>query len=294
MSRPVNGLPARAPVAAARLEVIPVAGVTELVAADVPTNFPVTVTCSPRQGVERTVTVCEDLARHGYRAIPHLAAHEIRGRAHLDELLARLRAVGLDDVFAVGGDGLTADDRYPSAVELVEDLAAFDWLQIGVAAYPEGHPSIPISTLDDALTRKAAAAAYVVTQMCFDASHLLSWLSGLRDRGVVQPVLLGVPGVVQRRKLIEMSLKIGVGGSVRYLRNNPTAVGALLRRGAYTPEELLGALQRGDGRSEEWPAGLHIFTFNQLAETVTWLEHANRSGEPDHAHDARTNRSIIT
>jgi methylenetetrahydrofolate reductase (NADPH) len=63
--------------------------------------------------------------------------------------------------------------------------------------------------------------------------------------------------------------RIGVGGSVRYLRKNRQLIHLLLHR-TYTADRLLRSL----GPTLVDPAadvrGLHVFTFNQVAETVAW------------------------
>lgn len=263
----------------ARLEVVPLQGVVDLVSAEAPRDFTVTVTCSPRHGVDRTIEVCEQLAARGYRTVPHIAAHCVGGRGHLDEILGRLDAAGVDEVFAVGGDGTKGPGAYPSAVELVADLANAP-LRIGVAGYPEGHPAIPPTDLLDALERKAEHAAYLVTQMCFDPEHLRTWLAGLSERGFRLPVLVGVAGAVKRRKLVEMSMKVGVGSSLRYLTKNVGATSSLLRRGTYTPAALLGGLASIDLPSTPPIAGVHVFTFNQLAATTRWLDDVDEATAP--------------
>ncbi|HWE34457.1 MAG TPA: hypothetical protein VG410_13280, partial [Solirubrobacteraceae bacterium] len=64
----------------------------------------VTITSSPTRGVEATLALAELLIGHGYRVVPHLAARLIAGRAQLTEVLARIEALGVRDVFVVAGD----------------------------------------------------------------------------------------------------------------------------------------------------------------------------------------------
>jgi len=69
---------------------------------------------------------------------------------------------------------------------------------------------------------------------------------------------------------MELSLKIGVGSSIRYLTKQHGFVGNLLVGGAYHPEQLLYAigddLAAGDLNIE----GLHLFSFNQVDITAAW------------------------
>ena len=83
---------------------IPLAGAEEAVLEHVPTEVKVTVTTSPRKGLEPTLELAEQLAAHGYAVVPHLAARHVRDRGHLAELVERLRATGASDVLVMAGD----------------------------------------------------------------------------------------------------------------------------------------------------------------------------------------------
>jgi methylenetetrahydrofolate reductase (NADPH) len=277
----------------ARLEVFPTATIIDALEQHVPTSTVLTVTCSPRHGVERTVEVCDALAGRGYEVVPHLAAHTVRGRGHLCELVSRLGAAGIDELFVVGGDGPRAHGQtYASAVELVQELDCLPNAPatVGIAGYPDGHPSIPDAALREALDRKAAHAHYVVTQMCFDADRIGAWRSSLIERGLDLQVVLGVPGVVNRRKLVEMSMKVGVGSSLRYLTKHSRLVGAMLRQEAYTADTLLEAVNASEPQRGTPLAGMHVFTFNQLEQTLRWLDALQeeaRSGGPTEPQQGR-------
>jgi methylenetetrahydrofolate reductase (NADPH) len=175
-------------------------------------------------------------------------------------------------VFVVGGDGREPAGPYASGLELLQaiDDLGHDFTEIGVPVYPEGHSFIDEAILHQALREKAAFATYAVTQMCFDGSVIATWLAGLRGRGVVLPVSLGIPGVVDPRKLARISVKIGVGESSRFARTNARAVWRLLRPGGYKPNKLLrdlATLLPGDSGV----AGIHLFTFNEVAATYGWV-----------------------
>ena len=48
------------------------------------TDVKVTVTASPRKGLEATLGLSERLARAGYPVVPHLSARLVRDRSHLE------------------------------------------------------------------------------------------------------------------------------------------------------------------------------------------------------------------
>jgi methylenetetrahydrofolate reductase (NADPH) len=239
-------------------------------ARSLPPGIATTVTASPTHGIESTIELCEGLIALGHPATPHLAAHMIRDRAHLAELLGRCRSVGIRDAFVVGGDAKDRGEIHDglALLRLLEELG-HPFEAVGVAGYPEGHPSIPDDVLLSSLKEKQAHATYLTMQMSFDADAIASWIGRIRDSGVTLPIHLGLPGAVHIRRLLRVAARIGVGGSVRYLRKNRQLLRLLFGR-SFTSERLLGSLgptladPRADVRS------LHLFTFNQVESTVTW------------------------
>jgi methylenetetrahydrofolate reductase (NADPH) len=254
-----------------RYEVVPLSGTREH-ARVLPEGTKVAVTCSPTRGLRVTVELSAQLAASGLDAIPHLAARAITGRAELEEALARLADVGVSDVFVVGGDHREPAGPYASGLDLLQaiDDLGHEFSDIGVPAYPEGHSFIDEATLYQALREKAAFATYSVTQMCFDGSVIATWLTGLRARGIELPVSLGIPGVVNPQKLARISVKIGVGESSRFARRNANAIRRLLRPGGYQPNKLLRDLATLLP-VDSGVAGIHLFTFNEVAATYEWV-----------------------
>jgi methylenetetrahydrofolate reductase (NADPH) len=186
----------------------------------------------------------------------------VRGPDHLDELLGTLAAAGIDDLFVVGGDATPPEGPYASAVELVPLIHehAHRPRTLGITGYPEGHPLIDDAELDAALAEKTPYADYVTTQLCFDPAAILRWL----DRTEL-PVVVGMPGLVDRKKLMEISMRVGVGPSLRYLRKQG-GIRNLLRLSGASADSLYDALTPHGDRI----AGFHYFTFNRLLDTWRW------------------------
>jgi len=246
--------------------------------AELPAGTTVTVTSSPRKGLESTVGVAEQLAAQGMRAVPHLAARQVRARGELTGLLDRLEAAGIDEVFVIAGDAREPLGPYPDGLSL---LRAMDDLgrvpaRVGVPGYPEGHWAIDTPTLWSSLLAKQRYAAYVVTQLCFDADAMCRFAVDMNRRGIELPVVAGVPGVVDVGKLLRVSLRVGVGESVRFVRGHRSVAGRLLRPGGYRPEPLVRKLAArvAAGRCEL--AGLHLYTFNRVEATARWVDQAYR------------------
>ena len=195
----------------------------------------------------------------------------VRDRVHLDKLLAEMAQAEVDDVLLIGGDATPPHGTYASAVDLLPVICDHSQRprEIGIAGYPEGHPLVDSNGLADALEQRSALASYITTQLCFDAEAVLDWVRETRERGVTLPVLVGLAGVVDRRRLLEISMRIGVGPSLAFLRKQ-RRLRNLLGTSRVTPDELYEDLAPWLGDRELNIAGFHYYTFNQLVDTWRW------------------------
>jgi methylenetetrahydrofolate reductase (NADPH) len=257
----------------ARYEVLPTASTEDKVLASVPRDVAVTVTASGAKGLEATLALAETLAGHGYVVVPHLAARMISGRAELVEIRARLDEAGITRVFVPGGDVDPVGD-YPDSFSLLEDLTtlAQPFEQVGIAGYPETHPKITDDLTVQAMWDKRRHATHVVSNLTFDAGAIKVWVERMRGRGVTMPLLLGMPGPIDRTKLLAMATKIGVGESTRFLAKHKGTFARLAAPGGFTGERFLQECAVTAARPESLVEGLHIFTFNQIAETEAWRQ----------------------
>jgi methylenetetrahydrofolate reductase (NADPH) len=253
-----------------RFEVLPLGG-TEEEAAQLDEPVRLTVTCSPRHGPDESVDVAQRLSALGHAVTVHVAARMVRDRVHLDTMLAAMEAAGVEDVLLIGGDATPPHGEYSSAVELLPVIAEHPRrpAEIGIAGYPEGHPLIDAETLAEVLEQKSRLATYITTQLCFDPERLLAWVTETREKGVSLPILVGTPGVVDRRRLLEVSMRIGVGPSLAFVRKQ-RGLRRLLGSPTRTADHLYDALAPHVDDQELNIAGLHFYTFNQLVDTWTW------------------------
>lgn len=257
----------------AYMEIFPTASVESKLDVLAPGSY-VAVTCSPSKGVDETLDISERLASRGFKVVPHVAAKMVKDAAHLREIMARLDDMPVTSIFVPGGDATKAAGAYSTALELLRAIAEFDhrFTEIGVAAHPEGHRAVSNDELMEQLVKKQAVANYLVTQMCFDADMLGSWIRDIREYGVTLPVWLGLPGALQRSELVKTSLRIGVGDSLRYLKNRANAASQLLKSKMYRPDDLLIGLAPYLADPFYDIRGYHIFCFNQVEKTQQWRE----------------------
>lgn len=257
----------------ARYEVLPTASTEEKVLANVPRDVVITVTASPGKGLEATFDLSERLAGHGYLVVPHIAARMVTGRSELAEICERLTGKGISRVFVPGGDAEPAGD-YPDALALLEDLADLGrpFAQVGITGYPESHPTIHDDLTVQSMWDKRRYATHIVSNLTFDPAVIRDWVHRLRLRGVTMPLLLGIPGPVDRAKLLSMATKIGVGESTRFLAKHKGTFARLAAPGGFTGEKFLEKCAPTLGEPEALVEGLHVFTFNQVAETEAWRQ----------------------
>lgn len=256
---------------AARYEVLPTASTEDLVLEHVPRELAVTVTASPSRGLGATLDLAERLTGHGYVAVPHLAARMVTGRSELEEICARLTGKGISRVFVPGGDADPAGD-YPDALSLLQDLAGLGrpFHQVGITGYPESHPRIHDDLTVQSMWDKRRYATHVVSNLTFDPGAIRDWVHRMRGRGITMPLLLGIPGPVERAKLLATATRIGVGESTRFLVKHKRTLARLAAPGGFTGERFLERCAPTLGEPAALVEGLHVFTFNQIAETEAW------------------------
>ncbi|MDP3891045.1 methylenetetrahydrofolate reductase [Nocardioides sp.] len=255
----------------ARYEVLPTASTEDKVLEHVPSDVAITVTASPGKGLDATFDLAERLAKSGYPVVPHIAARMVSGHSELTEICERLTGQGISRIFVPGGDADPAGD-YPDALSLLEDLVRLGhpFEHVGITGYPESHPTIADDLTVQSMWDKRHYATHIVSNLTFDPAVIRDWVRRLRSRGVTMPLLLGIPGPVDRTKLLSMATKIGVGESTKFLAKHKGTFARLAAPGGFTGERFLERCAPALAPPEALVEGLHVFTFNQLAETEAW------------------------
>jgi methylenetetrahydrofolate reductase (NADPH) len=255
----------------ARIEVIPLKGIEQKLGG-IPKATTLTITCSPKFGLARTLEHAGNAVRSGYRVVPHLAARQVGDESELRAFVAGLDELGITDLYVIGGDADVPAGKYGAAAEVLEALATFEHglTSIGVACYPEGHPKIGDAALAEALRRKQPLAHYLVSQLCFDPDVLVRWLTSVRREGITLPLHVGLAAPLNIPKLMQLSMRIGVGQSLSYLRKQNGLVGSMLRGNAYRPQALLSGMGSALTDPDMGIDSVHLFSFNQLDATAAW------------------------
>ncbi len=98
---------------------------------------------------------------------------------------------------------------------------------------------------------KAPMATYIVSQICFDAETIRTWIARVRARGTRLPIW------------------IGLGASARFLRTHRGWLPRLLTR-TFTPDALIEGLADVCTDPVLNVGGFHLDTFNELERTERW------------------------
>jgi methylenetetrahydrofolate reductase (NADPH) len=252
--------------------VIPLAGIEESVVEHVPRSISLTVTASPGKGMPATVDLTERLAAHGFDVSPHLSARLIRDGSELAEILDRLHEAGIRSVFVVAGDVPEPAGKFEGAVALLEAMAEIgrQFEKVGITGYPESHPIISDEATIQAMYDKAPYADYIISQICFDPKTIWDWARWVKRRGVDLPIRVGMPGLVNRQKLMRISATIGLGESARFLLKQRNWLLKMFMPGGYSPNRLLLGLKPALADPESNVEGFHIYTFNDVMKTEAW------------------------
>ena len=248
----------------ARFEIIPTADIAERArrAFPDPSAVVLTVTSLPKHGLERTLDAAVELAALGFGVVPHLAARTVEGRPALERALGRLGDSGIGEAFVVSGDARKASGTYSTSLELLRDaVEIMPELAVGIAGYPEGHPHLSDESILSHLRERAPYLRSIVTQMCFDVDAVARYADSLRVEGIDAELWAGIPGPVERAKLLSLGAKIGVGSSLGFLTRSSAVAGGLLRGRRFDPTAFLERLEAAAGDRLH---GLHVYTFNEL------------------------------
>jgi methylenetetrahydrofolate reductase (NADPH) len=202
--------------------------------------------------------------------------------AEIDALLDQYAAAGVANVLALRGDPadgprapwVSTAGGFTFAQELVERVKRRGGFDIGIAAFPEGHPSADSLEADaDVLVAKArAGATFAVTQMFFRAADYFDLVERVRARGVDIPILPGIMPILnlaairRQGELIGTSVPADIVTRLEALAEDKAAVRA---EGIAIAAELCEELLAGGA------PGLHFYTLNRSTATLEIFDRLN-------------------
>ena len=176
-------------------------------------------------------------------------------------------------IMALGGDPDEPWGPFDSSLKLLRAIAELgpNFEFVGIGGYPQSHPMIPDESLLRALIDKQDHATHIVTQMCFDADATLTWATNIRSLGISAPIYVGIPAPMNALKLLELAGTCGVSDARRFLKSKLGLLGQFLRP-SYSPSRLLSTLFSENAGQKLGFSGVHVFTFNQMAQARVWAD----------------------
>lgn len=244
-----------------------------------PAAMPIYVAHTPRCSLEDVVRVAIKVQSLGFMASPHLVARRLSSERTLRDVLARLRAHGIEQALLVAGDLDQPLGPFKSTLEVIATGALEDsgLKRIGVAGHPEGHRAVGQAEILSALRCKQEFAArsgiavHIVSQFGFEPESTCAWDRMLTREGISLPVHVGVAGPTSPAKLLKFALQCGIGTSMSLLMRNRGAVTSLT---GFTvgPDEMLVGLIRGcAGQAGSHLVQPHVYSFGGALATFDWL-----------------------
>jgi methylenetetrahydrofolate reductase (NADPH) len=261
---------------ATRPDAAEIAALAQLLPSGTPVYFSAVPTIEPAE----LIAAAALLRKSGLEPVVHIAARRIRTAADLQDLLSRLRGeADIARLLIIGGD-VDPMGPFPDALAVIQKgrLRQAGIAEIGIGAYPEGHPRIPAARLEAALDEKIAAATaqglgvHIVSQFSFSPERILAWIRQLRACGINKPVKVGMAGPTSVPALFRYAQRCGVSASLRGLISGAGA--GLI--GNVGPGRILEALGQAGDLGDAAP---HYFSFGGAVETARYAcESAHGTG----------------
>jgi len=214
--------------------------------------------------------------------VPHLTCVG-HTKEEIHTILQRYAAAGVSNVLALRGDPpkdqpdydwSTGDFRH--AADLVAFIREFDrsgkhpdprGFGIGVAGFPEGHPTTPnrMLELEHLKAKVDAGADYICTQLFFDNHDFLDFRDRCQLAGIEIPIIAGIMPVTSLQGMKRMA---ELAAGARY----PAKLIRTLNRASSNPEsvERAGihyAAEQCASLLNEGVDGIHFYTLNKSHAT---------------------------
>ena len=238
----------------------------------------VSITFLPGDNYRHNVETAAALRRAGFNLVPHIAAREMPSREALNDFLVRARReADVMRIVLIAGDVAAAKGPFKSSRDVAASglIEAHGITAVSVAGYPEGHPWLEGINAFEALAawrewgERSGVRVDIVTQFCFEAAPILSWIAELQTRRIDLPVTIGLAGPATLATLTKFGLRCGIGNSMRALRGQIGRFGRLLTDNG--PDDVVRGLLAAPPAATAPISGFHLFPFGGLRKSAEWL-----------------------
>src|SRR5262249_29264710 len=169
---------------------------------------------------ERTHNLVERIQKETpLTAVSHLTS-VCHTRDELAGILDRYAAAGVENILALGGDppkNLVGYDKAKDAFQYAAQLVQFirsrqstpgpRGFGIGVAGFPEGHPTTPnrLREMENLKAKVDAGADYICTQLFFENRDFYDFRERCDLAGIQVPILAGIMPITTKAGMVRMA-----------------------------------------------------------------------------------------
>jgi len=165
---------------------------------------------------DRTIQITKEITkRTGRGTVAHLTCVGST-KAELIEILRQYKGAGIKSILALRGDPVggpaaswvTTDGGFDYADQLVELAISQGGFEVGVAAFPDGHPASEGNSekdIDVLIRKEELGATFATTQFFFESSKWEKLVSKLEARGSKLPVIAGILPITNVKQLHRMA-----------------------------------------------------------------------------------------
>ena len=225
---------------------------------------------------DRTIRVTTEItARTSIPTVAHLTCVGST-KIELSKVLEQYKKAGIESILALRGDppGGPRSNWQPipggldHADQLVELAILSGGLKVGVAAFPDGHPSSNFDLEKDIevlLRKEELGATFATTQFFFDVDKWQQLVERLRKRGSKLPIIAGILPITNLKQLARMVELSGVQIPEQILnrfKNQSEDSNAVRDIGIDIATEM------GRTLIEMNVPGIHFYTMNSAESTI--------------------------
>ena len=165
---------------------------------------------------DRTIRITSQITER--TSIPTVAHLTCVGstRGELIEILQKYKEAGIHSILALRGDPaggpsapwVPTSGGFNRADQLVELAMEVDGFEVGVAAFPDGHPASQgdlAKDVDVLIRKESLGASFATTQFFFEAQSYQRLIEALAAKGSSLPIIPGILPVTNVKQLVRMS-----------------------------------------------------------------------------------------
>ena len=165
---------------------------------------------------DRTIAITKEITkRTGRGTVAHLTCVG-SSKEELIEILNQYKGAGIKSILALRGDPVggpaanwvTTDGGFDHADQLVELAISQGGFDVGVAAFPDGHPASAGNSekdIDVLIRKEQLGATFATTQFFFESSKWETLVSKIEARGSKLPVIAGILPITNVKQLHRMA-----------------------------------------------------------------------------------------